>query len=165
MRERTDTPFEIHIVGDGPDKAHFLDQIAERSVQQYFKLHGYVEHTRLPEHYLNADIFVLPSLAEGMPNVVLEAMGSGLPIVATDVPGSEELVRNGENGYLLKTREPDDLAHALLALITNPQQRKLMGYASQHLAGHYTWKKVTQRYQALYAEMLRNERNSIREDL
>ncbi len=154
IRERTSIPFEIHIVGDGPDKEHFLHQMVERDVRQFFTLHGYVGHARLPEFYNDADIFVLPSLAEGMPNVVLEALGSGLPVVATDVAGSEDLVKDGENGYLLKTREPDDLAQALLALIMNPEQRIRMGIASRYLADQYTWKNVTRQYTVLYTRIL-----------
>ncbi|MCP4376546.1 MAG: glycosyltransferase family 4 protein, partial [bacterium] len=114
IREQAQQPFTIHIVGDGPDRELFTRQIEEAGVSSYFRFHGYVEHGKLPEYYLDADMFVLPSLAEGMPNVVLEALGSGLPVVATRVPGSEELVHEGENGFILPARDSAALSKALV---------------------------------------------------
>jgi glycosyltransferase involved in cell wall biosynthesis len=111
---------------------------------------GYVEHGKLPEYYLDADIFVLPSLAEGMPNVVLEAMGSGLPIVATRVPGSEELVHEGENGFLLESGNTDKLAQNLATLINDRALREEMGHTSKGIAREYGWDLVAERYVELY---------------
>ena len=61
IREQAQQPFVIHIVGDGPDKELFTQQIEEAGLSRYFRFHGYVEHGKLPEYYLDADIFVLPS--------------------------------------------------------------------------------------------------------
>lgn len=153
IRQHTSTPFVIKVIGDGPDKELFLQQIEARGVRQYFKFIGYVDHDKLPEYYFDADIFVLPSLAEGMPNVVLEAMGSGLPVVATNVPGSEELVRNGENGFLVPARDTDALAQALIPLINNRQLQENMGYQSRIQAQAYMWDIIMEQYLTLYRKM------------
>jgi glycosyltransferase involved in cell wall biosynthesis len=150
IRQYTPIPFVIKVIGDGPDKELFLKQIQDRGVQQYFKFVGYVEHDKLPEYYFDADVFVLPSLAEGMPNVVLEAMGSGLPVVATNVPGSAELVQHGENGFLIGVKDPNELAWALRRLIDDRLLRKKMGKQAQQTARNYSWTFVADQYLRLY---------------
>jgi glycosyltransferase involved in cell wall biosynthesis len=143
-------PFIIKVVGDGPDKEKLLQQIERLGVGENFRFCGYVDHEKLPEYYLDADIFILPSLAEGMPNVVLEAMGSGLPIIATNVPGSEELIRNGENGFLVAPKDVKALAQTVSTLINEKALRDKMGKRGQEIAQHYTWEFVVEQYIVLY---------------
>ena len=150
VRERAEYPFVMKIVGDGPDKEFFTQQIEALEISEYVRFYGYVEHGKLPEYYLDADIFVLPSLAEGMPNVVLEAMGSGLPVVATHIPGSEELVLDGDNGFLVDAKDSKALADRLVTLINNRGLREKMGKSAKKVAGNYTWKSVTEQYITLY---------------
>lgn len=154
VRKQVKYPFVIKVVGDGPDEETLTTQIDQLGVGEYFRFYGYVEHGKLPEYYLNADIFVLPSLAEGMPNVVLEAMGSGLPIVATTVPGSKELVKDGENGFVLPPRDSQALAQALITLINQRALREEMGRRSKKIAQGYTWDIVIEKYIALYQQMV-----------
>ncbi len=157
IRKQAHVPFVIHVVGDGPDKELFTRQIEERGVNEYFRFHGYVDHGKLPDYYLDADLFVLPSLAEGMPNVVLEAMGSGLPIVATKVPGSEELVHDGQNGFLIEHDKPEELIRALVSLINKRSLREKMGCQSKAIAREYGWDRVADDYMELYRNTVRHE--------
>ncbi len=150
IKKQVNAPFVIKIVGDGPDKDQLIARIEELGISENFRFYGYVEHGKLPEYYLDADIFVLPSLAEGMPNVVLEAMGSGLPIVATKVPGSEELVHQGENGFLVKPKDGNALANVLTTLINDRSLREKMGSYSKNLVKNYTWESVAEQYILLY---------------
>lgn len=161
IRRQTAVPFEIHIVGDGPDRPLFEEQIAARGLRAFFRFHGYVEHGKLPEYYLDSDIFVLPSLAEGMPNVVLEALGSGLPVVATRVPGSEDLVQSGQNGFLVEARDPKALAEAVSALLDSPRLRERMGQRSLEYGKQYTWASIAEQYLSLYLHMARSGRQSL----
>jgi len=154
IRQQAAGPFVINVVGDGPDKDILLKQIETLGVGECVRFYGYVEHDKLPEYYLDADIFVLPSLAEGMPNVVLEAMGSGLPVVATRVAGSEDLVQDGQNGFLIAPKNPSELGNALLRLINDRDLRERMGAASKTLVQKYTWERVTEQYLAFYQQCL-----------
>ncbi len=152
--EQTNVPFLIKVVGDGPDKDKLITQIDDLGVNKSFRFYGYVDHEKLPEYYLDADIFVLPSLAEGMPNVVLEAMGSGLPVVATKVPGSEELVHHGENGFLVDSGDSQALARALTKLINDRALREKMGRAAKDIVKNYTWETIAEQYIALYKQAI-----------
>jgi glycosyltransferase involved in cell wall biosynthesis len=99
--------------------------------------------------------FVFPSLAEGMPNVVLEAMSSDLPVVATRVPGSEELIHHGENGYLIAPSDFQALAQALITLINDRALRKRMGKQSKEFVPQYTWKSIAEQYSELYQQSVK----------
>ena len=85
-----------------------------------------------------------------MPNAVLEAMSSGLPVVATRIAGSEELVVNGETGLLVTTENVTELRDALRIVLTDSTLREKMGTASRlHVEQNYTWQKVAEQYQAI----------------
>ena len=82
--------------------------------------HGWVEKGRLREIYRSADCLVNPSLYEGMPNVVLEAMACGLPVIASRVPGNDAVVRHGETGWLFDLDKPECLSGSAPLVIEDP---------------------------------------------
>lgn len=88
----------------------------------------------MPATLAKADIFCLPSYREGVPNALLEACASGIPIVTTDVPGCRDVVKHGVNGVLVAPRDSLALANALELLLTNPALRSTMGKAGRDIA-------------------------------
>jgi glycosyltransferase involved in cell wall biosynthesis len=104
---------------------------------------GWQEKEQMVADYQNANLFVNPSRDEGMPNVVLEAMASGLPIVATRIAGSEELVVPGETGLLVPPEDVAAVHAALRELIPDAALRRKMGAAARRrVEQHYTWRSV-----------------------
>ncbi|MCH7688986.1 MAG: glycosyltransferase family 4 protein, partial [Planctomycetes bacterium] len=102
----------------------------------------------------SCDLFVLPSRWEGMPNVVLEAMAAGLPIVATDVEGTAELLAANQSGLLVPPQSPTALAEAVEGLLRHPQQARSMKHRAQQLVTkRFTWKSVVERYDELYCSL------------
>ena len=146
--------FEIEIVGDGPYHGELLKLAENLGVTSHIRFAGSVPYSELPEKYRDADLFILPSLAEGMPLVVLEAMGTALPIVASRVQGIDELVIDGVNGALFDPGNVDQLAHALIKLINAGEERIKMGRASVERVKPYDWKHIADAYLALYADIL-----------
>jgi L-malate glycosyltransferase len=138
------------IVGGGGERANLESVAAESGVTDRVEFRGLIPHDDLPEIYRECDIFCLPSLNEGMSNTVLEAIASGLPIVATVTGGTEELVQDGENGFFVKKESPEDLADKLGRLIADPALRTRMGVASRTKAESMSWKSVAQRYMEEY---------------
>lgn len=119
----------VVVLGDGHLRARLEDQIAALGVQHVVRLAGHRPDARL---LLDAaDVFVLPSLHEGMPLSLLEAMEAGLPAVATRVIGSEEVVVHGETGLLVPPRRPADLAAALLQALQGDAERARWGRAGR----------------------------------
>ena len=146
--------FEIEVVGDGPYQAELLKLSEDLGVASYINFTGSVPYSELPQKYRDADVFILPSLAEGMPLVVLEAMGTGLPIVASRVQGIEELVVVDLNGALFDAGDVDGLAHSLVKLINAGEGRIEMGKASVERVKPYDWKHIAAAYLALYDDIL-----------
>ena len=151
--EKAAHTFEIEIVGDGPYHGELLKLAESLGVASHIHFAGSVPYAELPKKYQDADLFILPSLAEGMPLVVLEAMGTGLPIVASRVQGIDELVVEGVNGALFDPGDVDGLACALIKLINAGEDRVEMGKASIERVKPYDWKNIADAYLSLYKEV------------
>lgn len=109
----------------------------------------------MPVVFAQCHIVCLPSYREGLPKVLIEAAASGRPIVATDVPGCRHIVRNGDNGLLVKARDPQALAHALDRLILDREARMKMGARGRQIAcEEFSSDKASALTIALYRECL-----------
>lgn len=142
VNEQTGKRVTLTIVGDGPYRAELERIVAEHHLTGLVEFVGQKNKSELPQYYQAADIFVLPSKKEGMPNVVLEAMASGLPIVMTSCEGSEELIR--DNGYAVPAPEFGD---RLISLCQDEQLRHQMGSASLQLVRErFRWSSIAAEY-------------------
>ena len=101
------------------------------------------------------DLMVLPSLTEGLPNVVLEAFASGKPVVATAIGGVPEVVENGKNGLLVPAGRSDKLAEAIMRCLTEPELKRSMGEAGFHTVNSkFTFQEQTRKLEEIYHEVL-----------
>jgi glycosyltransferase involved in cell wall biosynthesis len=137
---------EVELVGAGPEEPMLRSMVAELGLENVVRFAGWVPRTDIVSHYQAADVFVLPSLDEGLPNVVLEAMASGHAIIATDITGNRELVRDGVNGLLVPPADPDALANAIRRVVESASLRVAMGRKSRELVGPYSWAHTVDRY-------------------
>ena len=117
----------------------------------------------IPALMASADAYVMSSAWEGMPMVLLEASAAGLPIVATDVGGNGEIVRNETNGFLVPPRNPDALAAAMLRLMDTPVEvRKRMGQSGrERIEAYYSLERVVDRWEALYVRLLKQRHEGV----
>jgi glycosyltransferase involved in cell wall biosynthesis len=143
---RTQVPVELRIVGDGPERPRLQAATLDSSPRARVEFAGWSERRDLPGHYRWADAFVLPSLDEGMPNVVLEAQASGLPIIGTDVAGTRDLVEHGRNGFLVPPAEPAALAAAIDSLAGDANLVRTFGACGRASAMRYSWAHVADQY-------------------
>ncbi|TSC72474.1 MAG: glycosyltransferase [Parcubacteria group bacterium Gr01-1014_38] len=153
LKEKMSMPFRVEIVGDGVDRPYLATFAATVGVTDIVRFQGDVEHDRLPSVYQEADIFVLTSLAEGMPNVLLEALASGLPLIATNTGGSAELILPGVNGFVVQKESPDALAEHLQMLLEDPAQRAAFGRKSRERAQQFSWADIARRTETLYEKI------------
>ncbi len=108
-------------VGKGKLKDRLISMIKEKSSPENFRMVGYQEN--LPEIFALIDIFILPSISEGLPFSVLEAMAAKKPVIATSVGGTPEIITNDVDGILVESRDADALAKAMLVLSKNKKKR------------------------------------------
>lgn len=157
IQELCKIPFEVEVVGTGAMRTNLDGMATELGVSHIIKYVGTVPYDQLHKSYQGADIFVLTSESEGMPAVTLEAMGCGLPIVTTNVPGNQEIVREGENGYLVNVGDTEKLAQSLSNLISDEQLRKKMGAASRKFVQAYEWREIIKQYENILKEIVNNK--------
>lgn len=147
----------LRIVGDGPERPA-LERLKESlGLLDRVEFIGWADREDLPVHYQWADAFVLPSLEEGMPNVILEALGAGLPIITTDIYGSRELVEPDGNGFLVLPSDTVSLAAALDRLFVDPSLVRTLGVRSRDVAIERRWENVAERYRTALAAVIRLE--------
>jgi len=142
----------LYIVGNGPLRDDIQKQVKKLNLYEKIKLVGGRPHDEIPLWMNAADIFVLPSLSEGNPTVMFEALGVGLPFVGTAVGGVPEIVTSEDYGLLCPPADPDCLAEKILkALEKEWDGEKIRKYAEQ-----FTWEKVAEKILGVYHEVLKN---------
>jgi glycosyltransferase involved in cell wall biosynthesis len=126
LRER-DVPVDAVIVGEGGERRGLEARARELGLDEVVTFAGAVGQDRIPDYYARADVFCLPSFAEGIPIVLMEAMARELPVVATAIMGVPELVVHGRCGLLVAPARADELAAALEELARDPALREQLG--------------------------------------
>lgn len=121
----------LTIVGAGREGQDIQARAQAKGLGDHVRFTGYQPPEQVGEWLRTADVFVLPSLAEGVPVVVMEAMASGVPVVATRVGGLSELVEDGVNGYLVPAAAPGALADRIESLLDDPELRNRFGRAGR----------------------------------
>ncbi len=137
------------IVGDGNLRSVLEKKVKDNQLSNNFIFLG--ARNDVPDLLKAIDIFTLPSLFEGLPNVVLEAMASKKPVVATSVDGTKEAVINGKTGILVPPRDPDSLSKALCDLLDNPQRALDFGKKSRkRVEEYFSLEKQVKSFEDLY---------------
>ena len=155
VKAHPDTKFLI--VGEGPLKNQLTVSLKKVNLSSSFKFLGNLQDNLLPSVYNCADVFVLPSIQEGQGIVLLEAQASGKPVVAFDVGGVNEAVRNKETGLLVKRGSADELADALVRILSDETLKEKMGANGRRFVmENYTWDICAQRMLTVYLEALGN---------
>lgn len=103
-------------IGEGPLEKQVRQRIKEKGLESNFKLAGRISPDDIPFWINAADMFILASLSEGMPNVLYEAFACQIPVIATAVDGAREIIKNNENGVLIKPSNPKELVNAIMRL-------------------------------------------------
>jgi glycosyltransferase involved in cell wall biosynthesis len=153
VKEHSETKFVI--VGEGPLKSQLLSYLATANLSGNFKFLGNVKEDMLPALYNSADVFALPSIQEGQGIVLLEAQASAKPVVAFDVGGVNEAVRNGETGLLVKRGSSEELADAIMKLLSDKALREKMGANGRRfVTENFTWDICAQKMLNVYREAL-----------
>ena len=136
------------IAGEGPLKDELQAETVQLDISDQVKFLGMRDD--IPVLMSLADIFIFPSRFEGMPNSVLEAMGYGLAVIATDVQGVDELIRNEENGIIVPVEDTAAISRAILRLANNPEERRRLGRAAHDTIKHkYTLDAMCVQYERL----------------
>jgi glycosyltransferase involved in cell wall biosynthesis len=146
----------VCVVGGGPEREPLLAQAASLGVSSCFTFVGTVPAAEMPQRVSEADVFVLSSRSEGRPNVVVEALAGGLPVISTDLEGVQGMVRNGDTGWLVAVDDADAMAAALDQAITDRPELHRRGERARVVARAQsgTWTDTARCYAALFQSAL-----------
>jgi glycosyltransferase involved in cell wall biosynthesis len=143
------------ICGKGPFLQKLMKKAQRMNVKDHIVFLGYIDRNKLVQTYQNATIQVIPSHYEGLPTVILEGMSCGLPVVATDIGGNNEVISTGSNGFLVPSKSPKALAEAILKLLNDHQLMKRIGEAARAtIEKSYTWDKIADNVEDCYESIL-----------
>ena len=148
--------WDLSIVGDGPESSTIKSLIAQRGLSDRISCTGWLDKATLLKTYQRSDIFVFPSTSEGMPNVILEAMACGLPVVTTRIRGCQELIEHEINGLLVKSDDCQELIQAMERLMSAQNLHRRMSIFNRETAQKYSWKEVGERYLELAVQCQRS---------
>lgn len=153
---KTNSLWSLYIVGEGEERMNLEKQILDLELGQKVRLLGFQDHNSLLQWLNSADIFVLPSLSEGTPNALLEAMSCGLPVVASKVGGIPDLVQHEKEGLLFEPGSKDDLKEKLERLIGDREFQIALGKnACEKVTTQYgSWKNQAEKLLSMYQQLL-----------
>ena len=147
---RSELPdMKLHLVGSGYMN-DFQLLAKKKGIEKYVVFHGWAAYSMVPRYYKSADICVFPSRHEGFGIVILEAMASGIPIIASNIGSHREIVSNGKNGILFKPCDADALSKAILAFYQDLDLRKKISHTALKTVVKYSWENIVERYVSLY---------------
>lgn len=154
LLNKKDPKYKYFILGNGPLRRK-LEAIKEKHNLKNFFLLGSVNHKELIKILSRSSVFVLPSYYEGLPNTILESMACETPVIASNVKGNNELVKNDFNGCLFERGNAVDLADKIEKLLKSPDLQIQLGKnGRQFVIDNFTWDKVAQKLQNIYQKYI-----------
>ena len=148
-----ETNFNLDIYGEGNLKEKLKNLVKKNNVKVLFN--GSVPNSKIPKILSNYQLFILPSLYEGMPKALLEAMACGLPCIGTDVRGINEIIKHNYSGWLVKT-DSKSIRRGIIKLMSDKELRKKLGKnARKTIEEKYSLEKVLKKEIGIYDKLLK----------
>lgn len=147
-------PIEFVIGGDGPLGSRIKEFVVQRNLSNKVKLTGWIPHEKLPSCLNELKLLVLPSFTEGLPNILLEAMACGTPVLATPVGAIPDVIRDGETGFYLKSNDPRHIANRIAELSSKPELlEKVSINAYRYVRDNFSYEKTLETWRKIFEEL------------
>ena len=152
LMKRADICFMI--IGGGNLSNEIIKIIRANGLQTHVKLTGHVSHNDIPRYLNELKLLVLPSFTEGLPNIILEAMACGTPVLATPVGAIPDIVKDGETGFLLKSNDPKHIANRVIELLGKPKLlEKVSVNAYNYVRENFSYEKTLETWRKILSEL------------
>jgi glycosyltransferase involved in cell wall biosynthesis len=144
---------KLLLIGRGPDRERIKVKIQDLKLDKCIAFKDFVPNTEIVKLYQSSSVFVLPSLEEGVPRTILEAMSCGIPIVCSNLPQLVDIVKDG--GFLVPTKDPEALADRVSKILSNKSLAKKMGQnGRENIIMNYSWSDTVEKTLQLYSELI-----------
>jgi glycosyltransferase involved in cell wall biosynthesis len=152
---RRDVPdIKLEIIGGGPDKSVLSSIIKEKGLESHVSLLGRMPDLELRKKLASSAIFCHASYSEGYSHTIVEGMASGKPVVCTDIAGSQGMVVDGVNGFIVRPHDQYSMAEALMKVLADGSSALKMGEMSARKARDYDWSEVSSKYMRTYESLV-----------
>jgi glycosyltransferase involved in cell wall biosynthesis len=147
LEEREEATFLIG--GDGPLRSSIEKYIDKKRLSRKIRVTGWIRHEKLPTYMNELKLLVLPSCTEGLPNIMLEAMACGTPVLATPVGGIPDVIRDGHTGFLMKNNSPQCIAENTIRALEHPNLEDIADNAKALVEREFTYQTARERYRRI----------------
>jgi len=137
------------IVGEGHLRDEIEKYLEEKNLNDKVKLVGWIPHDKLPNYLNELKLLVLPSYTEGLPNIVLEAMACGTPVLATPVGAIPDVIRDGKTGFIMKNNSPECIAKNVIRALEHPDLERVVESARALVEQEFTYEKIVKRWREI----------------
>ncbi|RSD34407.1 MAG: glycosyltransferase [Methanohalophilus sp.] len=143
----------LTMVGKGPDKERILQKIQDLNLEKYITIKDFIPNSEIVQLYQECSVFVLPSLEEGVPRTILEAMACGIPVVCTQLPQLMDIVE--DSGYLVPVKDAQVLADRICEILSDSDlAMKLGSNGRENVVANYSWKDTVKKTIGLYEGLI-----------
>jgi len=142
VKDRKDISFLI--IGDGPLRKEIEQYIDQKNLHSYVKLEGWLSHHSLPLYLNQLQLLVIPSYTEGLPNIMLEALSCGTPVLVTPVGVMPDIIRDGETGFIMKDNSPECIAENIFRVLSSPDLGKVTINGRWIVEKNFTFERTSQ---------------------
>jgi len=147
LKERNDMEFLIG--GDGQLRGEIEKYISGKNLNDKVKLAGWIPHEKLPDYLNELKLVVLPSFTEGLPNIMLEAMACGTPVLATPVGAIPDVITDGETGFIMENNSPECIARNVMRALKHPNLERIAENARALVEREFTYEKAVERWRGI----------------
>jgi glycosyltransferase involved in cell wall biosynthesis len=147
LKERGEVEFLIG--GDGPLFDEIKKDLNDNGLRDKVKLTGWITHDKLPDYLNELKVLVLPSYSEGLPNIMLEALACGTPVLATPVGGVPDVIKDGETGFILENNSPEVIAENVMLVLEHPDLERIMENGRGLVEREFSYDAAVERYRKI----------------
>lgn len=159
LKKKNHNNLILQIIGEGDEQEELEMLVKELGLENEIEFTGVLDRDKIKKYFSSARIFVSTSLNEGMSNAMLEALASGLPIIATNTGGTAEMVIDGLNGFVIKMKDTEDTADKIEKIILHEEMESRMAIESRILAESLSWENVAKSYWSEYIKISNNSKD------
>lgn len=140
-------------IGDGKLRTSIEQYIIENDLHSHLEYLGWVPHNNLPSYLNNLKLLVIPSYTEGLPNIMLEAMACGTPVLATPVGAIPEVIKDGKTGFIMENNSPECISKNIFRALEHPQLENIVQNAKEFIIENYTYEAALERYTNIFSDI------------
>jgi len=148
------------IGGDGPLRGWVEEYLDKANLNSRVKFAGWIPHDELPGYLNQVKLLVLPSYTEALPNIILEAMACGTPVLVTAVGAIPDIIKDGETGFIMEDNSPDCIAGNIIRALEHPSLEQIADKAHTLVEKEYTFEAAVERYQKILDTLANKQKHN-----